>query len=41
MLVVAVVGVLDVACGLVLFLEGREISFSFATHKKKTNNDTD
>jgi hypothetical protein len=39
--VIAVVGALDVACGLLLVLRNREIVLSFAPHQEKTNNNTD
>jgi len=40
-LIITIVGVLDIACGLILFLGEKEIVFSFASHQKKTDDNTD
>jgi hypothetical protein len=39
--VAAIVGALDVACGLLLVLRNREIVLSLASHQEKTSNNTD
>ena len=38
---ITIVGVLDIACGLILFLGRKEIIFSFASNQKKTGNNAD
>jgi hypothetical protein len=39
--IITIVGVLDIACGLILFLGRKEIIFSFASNQKKTGHNAD
>jgi hypothetical protein len=39
--VASAVAALDVACGAILLLKNKEVGLSFASHQKKTNNNTD
>ena len=39
--VITLVGFLDIACGLLLFLGNRKINLSFTSHQKKANDNTD
>lgn len=39
--IITIVGVLDIACGLILLLGKKEIVFSFTSHQKKTDDNTD
>jgi hypothetical protein len=38
---ITIVGVLDIVCGLMLFLGKKEITLSFASHQKKTDDNAD
>jgi hypothetical protein len=39
--IITIVGVLDIVCGLILFLGKKETVCSFASHQKKTDNNAD
>lgn len=41
LIIALIISLLNIACGLIFILEDKKIVFSFASNKKKTNNNAD